>query len=82
MLNVRRSETLFIAIATSFLKPPSRDNHCKASYPRTQQCNQVAGLTQNGTFRPALSATLLGVISGPKQVALTPKASVTAVTIC
>jgi len=22
------------------LKPPSRDNHCKAPYPRTQQCVQ------------------------------------------
>ena len=25
------------------LKPPSRDNHRKASYPTTQQCDQGAG---------------------------------------
>ena len=30
----------------TFSKPPSRDNYCKASYPRTQQRHQGAGWTQ------------------------------------
>ena len=34
-------EFLFTEFAVC-LKPPSRDNHRKASHPRTQQCDQSA----------------------------------------
>ena len=44
-------DPMFLWISSNFcplkfaacLKPPSRDNHCKASYPRTQSCDQGVG---------------------------------------
>ena len=35
-------------------KPPSRDNHCKASYPRTQQRDQGADWTHDHAIRVGL----------------------------
>ena len=43
------------------LKPPSRDNHRKASYPRTQQRDQGAGWTHDPAIRVVVKTTPLPI---------------------
>ena len=50
-------------------KPPSRDNHCKASYPRTQQRDQGAGRAQDHVIMVVVKTTPLPSLPCCRQFA-------------